>query len=86
MDEARRRPGSSLSFPPGLPAVLGLLAVAAAAAAFWVTSALAADGSASSDRNSSDGPAAADVQDEDGAAADRNCPERDGEPEQSSDV
>ena len=84
MDEAKRRPGSFLS----LPAVLGLLAVVAAAAAFWVTSALAADGSASSDRNSSDGPAAPHVQDDqdDGAAPDRNCPERDGEPEQSSDA
>ena len=71
----------------GLPAVLGLLAVVAAVTAIWVTSAFAADGAAG-DRSSSDDPAAAYAQNDgnDDGARDRNCPDRDGEPEQSSDV
>lgn len=80
MDEAQRG--------RGLPAVLGVLAVVIAVAAFWVTSAFAADGSAANDRSSSDSPAVAYAQDDgsDRAARDHNCPDRDGESEQSSDA
>jgi hypothetical protein len=78
MDKAKSR--------VGLPAVLGLLAIVASAAAFWATSAFAADDSSSSSRSSSDDPVAAQGQSDgsDGAAPDGNCPDRGGEPEQSS--
>ena len=84
MDEAKSR--------IRLRAVLGLLAAVVAVAAFWVTSAFAADGSAANDRSSSDSPAAQhvqnDVQSDGSLGADRdgNCPNRDGESNQSSDA
>ncbi len=80
MDEAKSR--------TGLRAALGLLVVVVAVATFWVTSAFAADNSAANDRGPSSSPAAAYVQNDgnDDAAPDRNCPERDGDSEQSSDV
>ncbi len=82
MDEAKRRRRP----PLGLRAALGLLAVVVAVAAFWVTSALAADGSAANDRSSGADPEAAYVQNGDGAAPDGDCPDRDGDSEQSSDI
>ena len=70
----------------GLPAALGLLAVLVAVAAFGVTSAFAADGTASG-RSSSD-PGAAYVQNggDDGAAPDGDCPNRGSGSGQSSDA
>jgi hypothetical protein len=70
----------------GLPAALGLLAVLVAVAAFGVTSAFAADGTASG--RDPDDPGAAYVQNggDDGAASDRKCPNRGGGSGQSSDA
>jgi hypothetical protein len=80
MDEAKRR--------VGVPAVLGLLAAVIAVAALWATSAFAAGGSSPGERRSSDGSQSAYVQDDgrDGAARDGDCPDRGGEPEESSDA
>ena len=84
MSEARSSsPRSAL----GLPAALGLLAVLVAVAAFGVTSAFAADGTATGGRDSND-PGAAYVQNggDDGAAPDGDCPDRGSGSEQSSDA
>jgi hypothetical protein len=71
----------------GLPAALGLLAVLVAVAAFGVTSAFAADGTAAGGRGSND-PGAAYVQNgsDDGAAPTGDCPNRGSGSEQSSDT
>jgi hypothetical protein len=71
----------------GLPTALGLLAVLVAVAAFGVTSAFAADGTAAGGRSSND-PGAAYVQNggDDGAAPNGDCPNRGSGSEQSSDT
>lgn len=77
MDETKRR--------LGLRAVLGVLAVVVATAAFWAASAFAAGGSASGERGTSNSPAAANVQNE-SEAPDGDCPNRGTDSESSSDA
>ena len=77
MEETRRRLGPR--------AVLGVIAVVLAAAALWATAALAAGGPTSSERGTGVTTGATTVQSE-SDAPDRDCPNRDGESGQSSDI
>lgn len=74
MDETKRR--------LDLRAVLGVFVVVLAAGALWAASAFAGGESPASERGSDDSPAIANVQSRDGP--DEDCPERDGESEESS--
>jgi hypothetical protein len=76
MDDTKRR--------PSLHAVLAVVAVVVVAAVFWAASALASDGSASSERGARDSPAATTVQDE-SEAPDEDCPNSGSESESSAD-
>lgn len=66
--------------------LIGTLAVVAVAAVIWATAALAGGGSSSSGNSeSTETPAPAFVQDRGGGSAE-DCPERDGQGEESPDV
>ena len=69
-----------------LRVLIGALAVVAVAAVIWATAALAAGGSSSSGSSEADeSPAATFVQDRGERPAEEDCPEREGEGDESTD-